>query len=171
MFALRIGAAGASVLAALALSACKAKEAPPAPPAPPPSLYQRLGGQAAIEAVVKDFAGRALGDARINQKFARSNPDRVVSQLIEHVCASTGGPCTYTGRSMKMTHAGMGVTEGEFDALVEDLVASLDQFKVPATEQGELLAALGAMKGDIVEVPGAATGTPLPKNFVPSKQP
>jgi hemoglobin len=60
----------------------------------------------------------------------------------------------------------MGVTEGEFNALVEDLVATLKAFNVPQREQDELLAALGTMKGDIVEVQGEATGTPLPKSFV-----
>ncbi len=135
------------------------------------SLYQRLGGKPAIEAVVKDFAGRALADARINKKFAKSDPDRLVTSLVQQVCAATGGPCKYTGRSMKETHKNMAVSEGEFGALVEDLGASLDHFKVPAKEKGELLAALGTMKADIVEAKGNATGTPLPTTFVPWKKP
>lgn len=164
--------AGLSVLTVVALSACKARvEPPPPPPPPPPTLYERLGGQPAIEAVVKDFAARVLKDTRINRKFARSDPDRVVAMLIEQVCGATGGPCRYSGRSMKETHTSMGVTEGEFDALVEDLVATLDQFKVPAQEKQELLTVLGTMKSDVVEVPGAATGTALPKAFAPWKKP
>ncbi len=135
------------------------------------SLYERLGGKPAIEAVVKDFAGRALADPRIKAKFARSDGDRLVAMLVEQICAQTGGPCTYTGRSMKETHRSMGVTEGEFDALVEDLVASLDHFKVPEKEKTELLTALGTMKGDIVEVKGKATGTPLPAEFKAWKKP
>src|SRR5262245_4126692 len=98
------------------------------------SLYQRLGGKSAIEAVVKDLAGRALADARIKQKFAKSDPDRLVSSLVQQICAATGGPCKYTGRSMKDAHRNMGVTDGEFNALVEDLTASLDHFKVGAKE-------------------------------------
>ncbi len=62
----------------------------------------------------------------------------------------------------------MGVTEGEFNALVEDLTAALNVFKVPAREQNELLTALGAMKSDIVEVHSAATGTKLPASFKPA---
>ena len=135
------------------------------------SLYQRLGGRSAIEAVVKDFAGRALADARIKQKFAKSDPDRLVTSLVQQVCAATGGPCKYTGRSMKDAHRSMGVTEGEFNALVEDLTASLDHFKVGAKEKSELLTTLGSMKGDIVEVKGNSTGTPLPTSFVPWKKP
>ena len=133
------------------------------------SLYDRLGGQSAITAVVDSFAARVAADDRINKKFAKSDLGRVKSMLVQQVCAQTGGPCTYTGRSMKEAHLNMGVTEGEFEALVEDLVATLKAFNVPEREQNELLTALGAMKSDIVEVPGSATGTPLPASFVPAK--
>ena len=133
------------------------------------SLYDRLGGQSAIAAVVDSFAARVAADDRINKKFAKSDLGRVKSMLVQQICAQTGGPCTYTGRSMKEAHLNMGVTEGEFDALVEDLVATLKAFNVPEREQNELLTALGAMKSDIVEVPGSATGTPLPASFVPAK--
>src|SRR5258708_27759194 len=115
------------------------------------SLYDRLGGQAAVEAVVKDFAGNVLADARINKKFAKSNADRLVKNLTAFVCNATGGPCKYTGESMTKAHKNMGVTTGEFNALVEDLVKTLDKFKVPAKEKSDLLAALGPLAKDIVE--------------------
>jgi hemoglobin len=132
------------------------------------SLYERLGGQAAIEAVVNDFAGRVLGDARINKKFARSNAPRLVKNLTDFVCNATGGPCAYTGMSMKKSHHKMAVTTGEFNALVEDLTATLDKFNVPAKEKGELLGALAPMAKDIVEKKSDATGTALPKSFKPA---
>ena len=96
------------------------------------SLYDRLGGQPAIEAVVNEFAGRVLADTRINKKFAKTNAPRLVHNLVGQICAATGGPCKYTGLSMKESHTNMGTTQGEFNALVEDLVATLDKFKVPA---------------------------------------
>jgi hemoglobin len=132
------------------------------------SLYDRLGGQPAVSAVIDDFVVRVAADTRINQKFARSNVDRVKFLLKEQVCAVTGGPCKYTGRDMKTTHKNMKVTEGEFNALVEDLVASLDQFKVPEKEKSELLGILGPLKDQIVEVNTTATGTPLPADFKPA---
>lgn len=132
------------------------------------SLYDRLGGKEAITAVVNDFVARVGKDERINKKFARSDGERVRLMLIDQVCEATGGPCKYTGRSMKDAHRRMAVTTGEFDALVEDLVASLNHFKVPKTEQDELLAALGPMKKDIVETESSATGTPLPSDFKPA---
>lgn len=132
------------------------------------SLYDRLGGQPAIEAVVKDFAGNVLADTRVNKKFARSNADRLVKNLTDFVCNATGGPCQYTGFSMKKSHKKMGVTTGEFNAVVEDLVKTLDKFKVPEKEKGELLAALGPLAKDIVEKKGDKTGTALPKSFKPA---
>jgi hemoglobin len=132
------------------------------------SLYDRLGGQPAIEAVVNDFAGNVLADSRINKKFAKSDAKRLVKNLTDFVCSATGGPCKYTGQTMKASHKRMAVTTGEFNALVEDLVKTLDKFKVPAKERGELLAALGPLAKDIVEKKNDKTGTALPKSFKPA---
>jgi hemoglobin len=71
--------------------------------------------------------------------------------LVDQICEATGGPCKYMGKDMKSAHRGMGVSGADFDALVEDLSGALDKFKVPAHEKGQLLGALGPMKGDIVE--------------------
>jgi len=114
------------------------------------SLYDRLGGKPAIQAVVDDFVGNVAADGRINQRFAGANIPRLKTMLVDQICEATGGPCKYTGQSMKAVHAGMKITDAEFNALVEDLVKSLDKFKVPAQEKSELLSALGGMKGDIV---------------------
>jgi hemoglobin len=114
------------------------------------SLYQRLGGKEAITAVVDDFIGNVAADARINKRFANANIPRLKMLLVEQICAASGGPCTYTGRDMTTAHTGMNIQSAEFDALVEDLVKSLDKFKVPEREKGELLGALGGMKPAIV---------------------
>ena len=129
------------------------------------SLYERLGGLDAIRAVVDSFATRCAGDERINRKFERTDIPRLKTMLVDQVCAAAGGPCSYTGREMKETHTGMGVTAGEFDALVEDLVATLNEFDVPKAEQDELLGLLAPMRGEIVEVESPETGTPLPDSY------
>ncbi|HET8575612.1 MAG TPA: group 1 truncated hemoglobin [Methylomirabilota bacterium] len=113
-------------------------------------LYDRLGGKPAIQAVVDDFIGNVAGDRRINQRFASADIPRLKTRLVDQICEASGGPCKYTGQPMKVAHAGMKITEAEFNALVEDLVKSLDKFRVPAQEKSELLGALGGMKGDIV---------------------
>ena len=132
------------------------------------SLYERLGGNAAIMAVVENFRDRVAGDDRINGKFAKSDLARLTQMLIDQVSEATGGPNRYTGRSMKDAHAGMAVTSGEFNALVEDLVATLNHFKVGSKEKDELLGALGPMKGDIVEVDSNDVGTSLPDTYQPA---
>ena len=129
------------------------------------SLFDRLGGLDAITAVVGDFRDRVAADDRINLKFARTDLGRLTKNLIDQICEATGGPCQYRGRSMKEAHAGMKVTTGEFNALVEDLVATLNQFKVGSAEQDQLLAILGPLKSDIVEVDTKEVGTPLPDAF------
>ncbi len=147
------------VLAAALLSACATSKATTsaepaaAPVAATASLFDRLGGKPAIEAVVDDFLGRISQDERINAGFAGSHVPRLRTRLIELLCAGTGGGCTYSGRDMKTSHAGMGVTHAQFDALAGHLVATLDKFKVPEKEKGELLAIIGPMKKDIVEEP------------------
>ncbi len=115
------------------------------------SLYERLGGKEAITAVVDDFVGRVAADKRINGFFANANIPRLKMHLVNQICEASGGPCKYTGQDMKAVHKGMGITGEAFDALVGDLVATLDKFKVPAKEKGELLSVLGPMKKDIVE--------------------
>jgi len=129
------------------------------------SLYVRLGGLDAITAVVDSFVARCAGDDRINETFARTDVPRLKKMLVDQVCEAAGGPCTYTGRDMRETHDGMAVTAGEFDALVENLVAVLGEFDVPKAEQEELLGLLGPMRSDIVEVESAETGTPLPETY------
>ena len=132
------------------------------------SLYERLGGINAITAVVENFRDRVAGDNRINQKFAKTDLGRLRKMLIDQVCEAAGGPCRYTGRSMKAAHAGMKVTSGEFDALVQDLVATLNHFKVGKKEQDEILAVLGPLQADIVEVESSEVGTPLPRTYQPA---
>jgi hemoglobin len=134
------------------------------------TLCERLGGPPAISAVVDSFAGKVLKDDRINKKFAKSDANRLVTNLKGQIGAVAKCPgVTYKGKNMKNAHRNMGVTEGEFKALAEDLVKTLDEFKVPEKEKGELLAAIGPLQKDIVEKPGdMTTGTDLPANFKPS---
>ena len=118
---------------------------------PSASLYDRLGKKDAITAVVKDFVEeRVAKDARIKSFFANADIPGLENKLIDQICEASGGPCKYTGKDMKTAHAGMNVKEADFTALVEDLKASLDHFKVGQKEQDDLLGALAKMHDDIV---------------------
>jgi hemoglobin len=114
------------------------------------SLYERLGGKPAITAVVDDFVANVAADSRINGRFANANIPRLKMLLVDQVCEATGGPCKYQGADMKSVHTAMRITNADFNALVEDLVRSLDKFKVPPEEKGELLDTLGSLRPQIV---------------------
>ena len=169
-----------AVLAALALAGCahgkdegkpaaatatapSASSTPAATPAPAKSLYERLGGRPAITAVVDQFVANVAADKRINLRFMNTDIAHLKVLLVEFVCAATGGPEKYEGRDMRTTHGGMQLVDEEFDALVGDLVAALDKFKVPAREKGEILGALGPLKGQIVNAPTEAQKQHDPK--------
>lgn len=118
------------------------------------SLYKRIGGYDAIAAVTDDFLLRLANEPLISP-FFKGHSQNTVTKLrmlvIEQVCAATGGPCVYTGRDMKTTHKGLGITEEQWNASVRHFTATLDKFNVPAKEKGELLGIIGSLKNDIVE--------------------
>src|SRR5215212_3871228 len=118
------------------------------------SLYDRLGGYNAIAAVVDDFIGRLVADKRFERFFVGHSKDsqkRIRQHIVDQLCAAAGGPCIYTGRTMRDSHVGLGIGEAEWDAAAKHLVASLDKFKVPEPEKKDLLAFVTTLKADIVE--------------------
>jgi hemoglobin len=117
---------------------------------PAPSLYDRLGGKPALNAVVGELWTQVAADARINGRFARTDPQVFGSQLVDFLCQASGGPCQYTGANMKTAHTGMKLSGAEFTALAENAVKALDKFKVPATEKAEVMNMLGSLQGDII---------------------
>lgn len=122
------------------------------------SLYKRLGGYDAIAAVTDDFVGQLVSHPTLGKFFAGHGMDskmKIRQRVVEKICAATGGPCYYTGRDLKTAHAGLGITEADFDMAGKMLAATLDKFKVPAKEKDELMALVVSLKGDVVEVPAA----------------
>ena len=119
-----------------------------------PSLYTRLGGYNAIAAVTDDFIGRLAADKQVSRFFVGHSQDslmKIRQHVVEFLCSATGGPCVYMGRDMKTSHQGMGITETDWNAAVNDLVATLDHFKVPEKEKNELIGAVAGFKNDIVD--------------------
>src|SRR5262249_26449383 len=132
------------------------------------SLYERLGGTDGIKAVAQAFEQRAGKDGRINQKFARTNFERLTKEFVDQLCQDSGGPCSYTGLSMKQSHTNMGVTSGEFDAFVETSAETLNTFNTGKAEQDELLSHLAPMRDDIVKVNPPKPAPPPPAAFTPA---
>jgi hemoglobin len=120
------------------------------------TLYKRVGGYDALAAVTDEFLARLVADPQFAKFFVGHGADsikRIRQLVVDQLCAATGGPCVYIGRDMKTTHAGLNITEKDWDASVKHLVGTLDKFKVPAKEKDDVLAAVSTLKKDIVEKP------------------
>ena len=121
------------------------------------TLYKRLGGVYAIAAVVDALIDRVMTDDRLNanpkvDEAHHKVPAAGFKYLVtEQVCWAAGGPQTYTGKSMYDSHHELDITAGEWDAFVDDVVQTLNQFDVPEKEQGELLAIIESTRKEIVK--------------------
>lgn len=139
---------------ALGTAACGGKGKPTETAAPDTrSLFERLGGLEAITAVVKDFVATTGADPRISMFFTNADIPKLEQAMVDQICEATGGPCQYKGKSMKESHTGMKVRKEHFEAFMDDLTRTLDKFKVPEREKGEVLAAFRSMEADVVENP------------------
>jgi len=114
------------------------------------TLYERLGGKEALQAVVGELWSVVAADTRINARFQKTKPEAFGGQLVDFLCQASGGPCQYQGKDMKAAHTGMKLNEAEFNALAEDTTKALNKFKVPSKEQGEVVGLLASLKGDVI---------------------
>lgn len=120
------------------------------------SLYDRLGGLKGITVVVDDFINRLVVNKTLNQNPAinagrKSSPAPYLKfQVSQLVCEVSGGPCKYTGKTMKESHAHLNISEAEWEVMAQEFKKSLDKFRVPAAEQKELFDIVGKTKTDIV---------------------
>ena len=138
----RLGPSAA--LLAILLAACASQ------PPRNDSLYRELGGQEAISNFVEDTIIRLLENPRIAHLFADVDLVNLHQQLTAQICFEAGGPCDYTGRSMEEAHRGLAIDEGEFNALVEDLIDAMEAHQVPVSAQNRLLARLAPMRRQII---------------------
>lgn len=95
---------------------------------------------------------------RIQRSARRGRECRRAAQVSRHRARVrvTGGPCKYTGRTMKEAHQHLNITQAQWDAMVADFKTTLDKFKVPQSEQQELITIVGSTKNDIVRPSGAS---------------
>jgi hemoglobin len=132
------------LIAGLFLAGCATK------PVAEPSLFERLGGLPALTAVTNKTIDRTASDPRTSRSFDGVNLKTLKANIVSFLCQATGGPCKYEGDSMVNAHRDLGITSAEFDAMVGQLVDTLNQFNVPAKEKNDLLKLLGPLKRDIV---------------------
>lgn len=121
-----------------------------ATPLPDLSVFQAMGGREGVQRIVDDLVARSVADPRIADIFVNHDLDRLRRTLGEQICYIASGPCAYSGRTMAMAHADMGVTTKDFNVLVEHLRDAMDEEGVPFALQNRLLAKLAPMHRDIV---------------------
>ncbi|CAM3413190.1 group 1 truncated hemoglobin [Pseudomonas floridensis] len=114
------------------------------------SLYQDLGQRAGIQRIVEGMLLNAAKDDRIVERFRRVNIVLLRDRLVEKFCVVADGPCTYTGDSLAESHKGQNLTPSDFNALVENLIASMDSEHVPVPVQNRFIARLAAMRGEVI---------------------
>ncbi|MCQ4258398.1 group I truncated hemoglobin [Stutzerimonas stutzeri] len=133
------------VLLCLLLAACAQQ------PSNDDDLYQQLGGEPGLSRIVEGMLLRVAGDPRIFEHFRDVDIQRVRDKLVEQLCAEAGGPCVYSGDSMEESHKGLALTPSDFNALVENLQASMTAEAVPIPTQNRLLARLAPMRSEIID--------------------
>jgi hemoglobin len=116
------------------------------------TLYARLGGEDKIRAVAVDIVGNHLENAVIKSRFANGDRHKLAALAAEFICMGTGGPQKYTGKDMLAAHRGMNISEQEYLAVTDDIMAALDKHGVGAREKQEVLAIVYGLKGDIIRV-------------------
>jgi hemoglobin len=123
------------------------------------SVYDRIGGQASLVAVVDDFYDRVLADERLAGFFTGTVLSRLKSRQVEFFAAALGGPAPYRGASMRGVHHGLGITQEHFDLVAGHLVAALGAAGVDEPTVGEIVGAIAPLADDIVS---AAADTSAP---------
>lgn len=129
----------------LASSACFAQTAPA-----DDQLYRAFGEKAGLVTLMDDFMVRLVADPRTGPYFAPANQQRIKEQLVEQLCALSGGPCVYKGADMKNSHISLGIKKSDFHALVEVLQVSMDAQGIAYYKQNEMLALLAPMNRDVI---------------------
>jgi hemoglobin len=114
------------------------------------SIYDSIGGAAAVRAAVDDFYARVLADPSLAPFFSGTDLDRLKAHQRSFIAAAIGGPEIFTGRDMATAHAGLAISDADFDAVVAHLADTLTGLGVPGETIGQIGSALVPLRSDIV---------------------
>ena len=118
------------------------------------SLYQRLGGYDAVAAATDELLRRLQSDPQLRDYWKGASNDnrrKARQQIVDFMVEAAGGPAFYNGRDMKLSHAGMQISESDWDVFMRHAKGTLESLDVPGREQDEVLAFFTGLKADIVE--------------------
>jgi hemoglobin len=122
-----------------------------------PALFERLGGTSGINALVDDIVALHMENPAIRARFRPylDAPDKLAVTK-KHLCAfleaGSGGAARYCGRTMPDTHRGMNISEAEYMATVDDILAALRKHEIDEQTQKDVLAIAWSLKGDIIRM-------------------
>ena len=114
------------------------------------SIYELIGGEPALVAVVDDFYERVLGDPQLAPFFAGANMPKLKGRQVEFFAAALGGPDVYRGGSMRQVHAGRGIGQADFDKVAVHLGGALATAGVPAETIAQIAATITPLASEIV---------------------
>ncbi|MEU6642009.1 group 1 truncated hemoglobin [Saccharomonospora sp. NPDC046836] len=114
------------------------------------SIYEQIGGQDALIAVVDDFYKRVLDDPQLAGFFTGSNMSRLKGKQVEFFAQALGGPAEYSGQPMKDVHRGRGIQQEHFDLVAKYLTESLLAAGVPGETADAIIGAIAPLSSDIV---------------------
>jgi hemoglobin len=118
------------------------------------SLYERLGGYDVVVVAVDEILPRLMNDSQLGRFWQDRGSDGLARErqlLIDYLCNAAGGSMYYTGRDMKLSHVGMGISESDWSLFTGHVAAALDHLSVGNPERGDVLGFIESLKGDIVE--------------------
>lgn len=115
------------------------------------SLYQALGAEPGIAELVDVLLERVYTDTRIAFLFKDVDRPNLSRLIREQFCEKSGGPCTYSGRSMAEAHSGLGLKQKEFDIFVDDLIDAMESVKLPYRTQNRLLKIFAPMRPEVID--------------------
>ncbi|HBC58155.1 MAG TPA: group 1 truncated hemoglobin [Gammaproteobacteria bacterium] len=114
------------------------------------SLYEEIGGEAAVDAAVDVFYGKILADKRISHYFENIDMNRQRAKQKAILTVAFGGPNHYTGKNLRAAHQHLHLTEDDFNAVAENLVSALEELSVKEAHINDILKIVGSVKADVL---------------------
>jgi hemoglobin len=114
------------------------------------SLYERLGGEMGLSAIVRDALKKHQNNPIVKTRFQDSDMDALHRLAVDFFGMGSGGPQKYGGKDMRSAHRSMNISEEEYMAVIDDILAALDEHQVAPDTRNEVLGILYSLKGEIV---------------------
>jgi hemoglobin len=120
------------------------------------TLYERIGGEAAVAQLIDDFYDRVLADPELKPFFKNTSMDKLRRMQREFFSAALDGPITYTGKPLSHVHYGRGITKHHLALYVNHLIDSLRRYEIDEQDVTDIISRINTYAGEITGEFGAA---------------